>query len=114
MKDPLSAIFRDLAKAPESMYRDVESNIQNMVDWLVARGKLSQEDAKFILADLASRSTTIMEDWEERVNYFIGDRVRVMKLPKREKLTALRKRLNSLFDRIDVLETEIRKKKNSR
>lgn|GEM_PF-5308758 len=110
MKDPLSGVFKEIVKVPETIWKDVESSTMNLVEWLVKRGNLSAEDAKAILQDLSDKSKSIQSDLEQRIDYFIAQSFKPFSTPKRENIIELRQKINSLFDKVDSLEAAWSKK----
>jgi len=110
VKDPLSGVFKEIVKVPETIWKDVESSTMNLVEWLVKRGNLSAEDAKAILQDLSDKSKSIQSDLEQRIDYFIAQSFKPFSTPKRENIIELRQKINSLFDKVDSLEAAWSKK----
>lgn len=112
MKDPLSGVLKEILKVPETVWKDVESSTKNMVDWLVNKGNLSAEDAKAIIADLGERSRGMQRDFEQRIDHFLSQSLKPFALPKREKMTQLRQKVNSMIDKVDSLEAAWNRKQN--
>lgn len=110
----MTSIFKDLAKAPEAVWREVESSAKRVVDWLVERGQLSSEDARMVMSDMTEKSSAFRSEWEDRVDKFINERVSMMQPPNKEKLSSLRQRVNNLINRVDRLEETWQEKNASR
>jgi len=100
-----------LVSEPEAAWRDAEILSKRIATWLVEVGKLSAEDARDLVAELAEKSRTSRQDLEERLDKFVSEKLRVTSIPRREDLTDLRQRINQLIDRVDRLENRWQKRK---
>ena len=113
MKDPIKVVLHDLLKAPELVLKDAEHNARRIIDGMVLRGRLSAEDAKAIMAEMNEKVKTNRKDLEATINSFINERLGIFNLNRPRGLAGLRKKVNSLIDRAERLETLWRNKQEN-
>ncbi len=109
-KDPIVKLLSDLASAPYAFWRDAEGTIRRTVKWLEEKERISKEEAIGLVEDLLTRSAKTRTMWEERLDEFVSQKIRAIKIPRREELVELRKRVQALIERAERLEDNWRER----
>ncbi len=110
MKKPVSRFLRDVSIRTGVVFRDAETTIRRIIQWLADKGKLSKEDAGLLIKELEETSVANRREFDREMDAFIADEARRVRLPSRERLKKLRRRVNDLIERVEKLEEDYDKK----
>jgi len=80
--------------------------LQEAVDDLVGRGKLSENEGKKILDDFFSNTDAKKEEFEAKLREAAESTMERFSLPSKEDITALQKRIGDLEKQIELMRSE--------
>ena len=80
--------------------------LQETVDDLVGRGKLSEKEGKKILDDFFSNTDAKKEEFEAKLREAAESTMERFSLPSKEDVSALQQRIAELEKQIDLMRTE--------
>jgi len=85
--------------------------LQNAVDDLVERGKLSEDEGKKVVDDVIKNTETHKGQYENRFKKIIDTAYERLNLPQTDSITKLGKRIKSLEVKVGLLAKELEKQK---
>lgn len=82
-------------------------HLQYVIDDLVERGKLSEEEGKKVVDDVIKNAETQRPYFENRLRNFVDTALERFHLPQRTTFSNLEKRIKSLEVKVDLLAQEL-------
>jgi polyhydroxyalkanoate synthesis regulator phasin len=70
--------------------------IEETIDELVKKGKLSEKEGKEIVEELIEKSKTAKKDLEEKIEKIVTISLKRLNIPTRDELTEIKKRIERL------------------
>ena len=70
--------------------------IEETIDELVKKGKLSEKEGKEIVEELIEKSKTAKKDLEEKIEKIVTKSLKKLNIPTRDELTEIKKKIERL------------------
>jgi polyhydroxyalkanoate synthesis regulator phasin len=103
----MEKLFKKVLYTGVGIFAATTERLQNAIDELVERGKLSQEEGQKVVEDVVKNTEHKKEEYESRFRRLIDSAISKLNLPQSDTHDKLEKRVKSLEVKLGLLTKEL-------